>query len=61
MDQPSFNHYMKVINKIGRADAHAKEKIDERDLQEVRLAFDKLNSIISNYNETPNDLASVFN
>lgn len=60
MDQESFKHYMKVINKIGRADAHAKEKIDEKDLQEVRLAFDKLNSIILNYQETPSDLASVF-
>ena len=27
MDQESFKHYMKVINKNGRADAHAKEKI----------------------------------
>lgn len=51
---------MKVINKIGRADAHAKEKIDVKDLQEVSLAFDKLTGIVSNFNSTPNELSDIF-
>ena len=60
MDQESFRHYMKVVNKIGRADAHAKEKIDEKDLQEVSLAFDKLTGIVSNFDNTPNELVDIF-
>lgn len=60
MDQESFKHYMKVINKVGRADAHAKEKIDEKALQEVNIAFDKLSNIIANFDSTPNELSDVF-
>ena len=60
MDQESFKHYMKVINKVGRADAHAKEKIDEKALQEVNIAFDKLSNIISSFDSTPNELSDVF-
>ena len=60
MDKESFKHYMKVINKIGRADAQAKEKIDVKDLQEVSLAFDKLTGIVSNFNSTPNELSDIF-
>ena len=60
MDQESFKHYMKVINKNGRADAHAKEKIDDKDLQEVNIAFDKLSDIILNFDSTPNELSDIF-
>ena len=59
MDQESFRHYMKIINKIGRADAHAKEKIDKNDLQEVSLAFDKLTGIVSNFDSTPYELDEI--
>ena len=60
MDQESFQHYMKVINKIGRSDAHAKEKIDDKDLQEVNIAFEKISNIISNFNNMPNELSDIF-
>ena len=60
MDQESFQHYMRIINKIGRADAHAKEEIDDKDLQEVNIAFEKLSNIISNFNSMPNELSDIF-
>ena len=47
--QDEFKFHMENINTKGRNDAHAKGKISESDLTQLKLSFDKMNQMLEKY------------